>query len=80
MSGEHLTTREFDSWRQDHDKKVDAILAFIEEQQRRALETENRITQLETHREHAIIGLGIFSSVISAIVGGLVGLFVSLGG
>jgi len=69
---QYLTTREFDSWRVEHDRKVDAILAASELRQERDIKTEGRITTLETHREHAIIGLGIFSSVISAIVGGLV--------
>ena len=74
---QYLTTREFDGWRNDHDEKIDRIIAFMESIQTRDLGTENRITTLETHREHAIIGLGIFSSVISAIVGGLVALFAS---
>jgi hypothetical protein len=73
----YLTTREFDSWRQDHDKKVDTIVAFISEQQTRTVKTEGRLTALEIHREHALIGLGIFSSIISAVVGGLVGLAVT---
>ena len=74
---QYLTTREFDSWRVDHDQRIESILAFMESIQSRDFSTENRITALETHREHAIIGLGIFSSVISAIVGGLVALFAS---
>lgn len=74
---QYLTTREFDGWRNEHDGKIDRIIEFIENSQKRDISNENRITTLETHREHAIIGLGIFSSIISAIVGGVVALFAS---
>lgn len=73
----YLSLQAFELWRQEHDKKMDRLLSITEQHITTAADKnthiEHRLTTLETHREHAVVGLGIFTAVVSAVVGGLTG-------
>jgi hypothetical protein len=75
VANEPLSQREFDLWREADEEFKRAVLKHVEAQVALNLASEQRLTKLETHREHAIISLGIFTSLVAAIVGGMAGLF-----
>ena len=79
MDLKFLTTREFDTWREVHDPKIDRILDFVEVQHALNIRSEQRLTTLEAQQEEAVETLARrttwISSVVAAIVGGFVGWF-----
>jgi hypothetical protein len=81
MAPPYLTQREFDSWRDAHDAKVDRILDALEKQTDRNLEVAERVTRLEQNQMAA----GKLSARLSGIVGAIAaaiisGVFLLLGG
>lgn len=44
----YLSQREFDTWRDAHDQKIDLIIHHFETQTERNLKTESRISRIET--------------------------------
>jgi len=75
MANDPLSQREFDLWREADEDFKRQMLEHVKGQGVVNLAMEKRVTTLETHREHAIISLGIFTSFVSAIVGGMAGFF-----
>jgi hypothetical protein len=73
MATDPLSQREFDTWRESDEAFKREMRDHILVQTTTNLAVEGRVTSLETHREHAIIGIGIFSSIISTIVGSIAG-------
>jgi hypothetical protein len=64
----YLTTREFDTWREGHDAKVDRILDALERHDARNLDVEGRVTSLEVNQRNA----GKLSARLSGAVGAIV--------
>lgn len=69
MAAEYVTAREFDTWREGHDNRVEHIVSLLEKHHALDLTNENRITTLETHRKHAIWATGVFVTLLAAVVG-----------
>ena len=69
-----LEQREFDLWREHHDRKVDRILDHLEAQGTITLDVEGRLSTVEVNQEHSASGLAkrttYISSIVAAIVGG----------
>jgi hypothetical protein len=75
MSADYLTTREFDRWRGDHDKKIDRILAAVETNSDGLAEHETRIALIEDRSGRTAKISGGVSAIVSGIVAGLVTAF-----
>lgn len=72
---EPLSQQSFDLWREDDTAFKRRIETFIENQHRVNLNQENRTTALEEYRRRDAVRLGVFSSLVSAVIGGVVGWF-----
>lgn len=77
MAEEALSQREFDTWKEEHDKKMDLVVGFIATQTSLNLATERRISTVETNQEkcksQAVNRTTWVSAIVSAIVGGVSG-------
>lgn len=78
---EPLSAREFDTWREGHDRNIERILAHLDAQVTLNRSNEGRIVALETNQAAA----GKLSAKLSGVVGAIVaavitGVFHVLGG
>lgn len=78
---QYLTTREFDGWRVEHDKKMDRLVELMELQNTTNLETAVRVRALEVNQENAGKLSAKLSTVVAAAVSAAIGgMFALLGG
>lgn len=77
MAEKFLTAREFDLWKDGHDKKIDRILDNQEAQQAMNLRFTDDIATLEARQTDCAEGVNrrasLISSVVSAVVGAIMG-------
>lgn len=77
----YLTQREFDTWRDTHDAKVDRILDAIERHDARNLDVEGRVRALEVNQANAGKLSARLSGAVGAVVAAIIaGVFHLLGG
>lgn len=70
-----LTTREFDKWSEADSEFKKQLREHIQTQIDINLHSEGRLAALEEYKNNATMRVGVLSSLVSAVVGGIVGLF-----
>jgi hypothetical protein len=77
MSGDldfkYLTTREFDRWATENDRKVDRILDAVEKQTASDTQLRERMATVEQQVGRSAQWSAVIATVVSALTGGLVG-------
>lgn len=68
---EPLSREVFDVWRESDAKFKEQLLSHVETQAQINIKVEGRLASLETYRQTDAVKLGIFSTVVSAIIGAL---------
>lgn len=68
---EPLSREVFEVWRQADEKFKEQLQSHMETQASINLRVESRLSSLETYRQTDAVKLGIFSTVVSAIIGAL---------
>lgn len=72
-----LSQREFDTWRGEHDKKIDVLVGFIKDQTAINLDVEGRVSDVEARQAECAESVSRrttwISAVVAAVVGGITG-------
>lgn len=68
-----LSQREFDTWRESDAEFKNRVLGHIETQTVDNLRTENRLSTLESDKEHSLRQHGWVNNMVAAVIGAIVG-------
>jgi hypothetical protein len=69
---EPLSREVFEVWRDEDKRFKEQLLSHVETQAQLNLRIESRLSSLETYRQTDAVKLGIFSTIVSAIIGAFV--------